>query len=322
MNLKIPIITILMILCIILNSGCIEEEIINDKYDIYVGSNIKNGYSTINKAIDNAEKGDSIFIFNGIYNETIIINKSISIIGESNDKTIINYKGNQSQEIGIITLLAENCTIDCININNPYEKNNILGIVVKSSKNTLINNSISNTNKGIFIDSNYNENSINNTIILNNISNNNYGLHVTYSNNNNISNNNIYYNQKYGIYLQNSNNNIICYNNYIQNDDYALRIKGSRNNEIYKNQISFNQKGLYFCCGARDNIAYNNNFKENVIWHANDAIGNQWDNGIIGNYWDDYEEKYPDSIKSNGIWNTPYNITGGNTDNFPLVNPI
>ena len=45
--------------------------------------------------------------------------------------------------------------------------------------------------------------------------------------------------------------------------------------------------------------------------------------GSAGNYWDEYREKYPDAIEIDGIWNTPYNISGEtNQDNYPLVNPV
>jgi len=322
MTLNKTIITFLTISSIISFNGCIEEEINNGNYDIYVGANINNGYSTIQKAIDNSSKGGSIFIYDGLYNEKIIINKSININGESNGNTIIYYKGNKSQEISLITILADNCTIDNLNINNTNEINNLFGIVINSSNNTIINNSISNTDRCVFINSIYNENSRNNIITFNNISNNNYGLYVAYSNNNNISKNKIFNNKEYGIYLLNSNDNTISYNKYF-NNSYGLRIKGSKTNEIFNNNIFSNNKGLYFCCGARNNIVYNNNFQENIDWHAYDALGNQWDNGIIGNYWDDYEEKYPNSEINNGIWSIPYNITGGSyIDNFPLFNSI
>ena len=60
----------------------------------------------------------------------------------------------------------------------------------------------------------------------------------------------------------------------------------------------------------------------NHDWSAMDEVTNQWDNGNIGNYWDDYIDKNPDAISIDGIWDTPYNITGGsNMDRFPLVNP-
>jgi len=63
------------------------------------------------------------------------------------------------------------------------------------------------------------------------------------------------------------------------------------------------------------NLIYLNNFQNqhNVI---DDGI-NQWDNGTIGNYWDDYEGV---DANDDGIGDTPYNLngTGGNQDNFPI----
>jgi parallel beta-helix repeat protein len=119
--------------------------------------------------------------------------------------------------------------------------------------------------------------------------------------------------------LLSSSNNFLDNNSFL-NNNYALRIKGSRNNNIYNNNITINGYGLYFCCGARDNIAYNNNFIENIYWNANDGIGNIWDNGIIGNYWDDYNGT---DNNEDGIGDEPYIITGGKfQDNYPLLNPI
>jgi hypothetical protein len=41
-----------------------------------------------------------------------------------------------------------------------------------------------------------------------------------------------------------------------------------------------------------------------------------------GNYWSDYEERYPNAVElgSSGIWDTPYVIDENNNDNYPLVN--
>jgi parallel beta-helix repeat protein len=321
MNKKIVIAFLIMINILFL-IGCIEEEKEDFFYDSYVGNNIQNGFSTINEAINNSVKGDSIFIYNGIYDETIIINKSINIIGESNQKTIINYNGNQNGKLAIINILADNCSIQNLNINNTYNNSNSFGIIINSSNNHIINNSISNFDRGIFINSLYDDKSINNSIKFNNILKNNYGLYIGYSNNNNISYNNISNNEDYGIYLFNSNGNNLLYNNFSKNN-YGLRIKGSRKNILNYNNILLNNKGLYFCCGARENIVFKNNFLENIDWHAYDSLGNLWDNDNIGNYWDDYLEKYPNANMNNEIWDTPYNITGGNyIDNYPLINPM
>jgi len=49
---------------------------------------------------------------------------------------------------------------------------------------------------------------------------------------------------------------------------------------------------------------------------------NVWDDGACeGNYWSDYEDRYPDAeeIYESGIWNTPYVVDINNQDNYPLI---
>jgi len=48
---------------------------------------------------------------------------------------------------------------------------------------------------------------------------------------------------------------------------------------------------------------------------------NLWDDGAEGNYWNDYEEKYPNAseVDGLGIWDTPYVIDEHNQDNYPIV---
>jgi len=64
-----------------------------------------------------------------------------------------------------------------------------------------------------------------------------------------------------------------------------------------------------------------------LVNNTQNAIGrqdkyNDWDDGKYGNYWDDYEEHYPDAkqLLLKGIWDTPYEIPGGsNIDGYPLL---
>ena len=47
-------------------------------------------YICIQDAIDNAADGDTIYVFNRTYNENIVIDKTIYLIGENRDSTIIS----------------------------------------------------------------------------------------------------------------------------------------------------------------------------------------------------------------------------------------
>ena len=43
----------------------------------------------------------------------------------------------------------------------------------------------------------------------------------------------------------------------------------------------------------------------------------------VGNYWDDYLERYPNALQLNGVWDTPYKIPGRSfEDKYPLVEPV
>jgi len=90
-------------------------------------------------------------------------------------------------------------------------------------------------------------------------------------------------------------------------------------NNINSNNIS----GVYIL-NSSDNFIYHNNFIGNTQ-NAYDNGTNTWDDGKKGNYWDDYEEKYPDAYKKwwRGIWDPPYEILGGeNKDRYRLTSVI
>ena len=70
-----------------------------------------------------------------------------------------------------------------------------------------------------------------------------------------------------------------------------------------------------------DNFIYHNNFINNIV-NAQDYGNNIWDDGEFGNYWSDYKQRYPKAkrIWLKGIWDAPYEITGGdNNDTCPLI---
>jgi len=60
---------------------------------LYVGGSGPGNYTYIQDAIDNASNGDTIYVYNGIYNENVFIDKQIGLIGEDKENTIINASG-------------------------------------------------------------------------------------------------------------------------------------------------------------------------------------------------------------------------------------
>ena len=50
-------------------------------------------HSTIGGAIENASEGDTILVMNGTYNETLVINKEIRLVGEDPNGIIVQNTG-------------------------------------------------------------------------------------------------------------------------------------------------------------------------------------------------------------------------------------
>lgn len=299
-------------------SGCIDEK----SKLIYVDDDGGADYTQIQNAIDNASDGDTIFVYNGIYFEALVINKSINLIGESKDNTIIDcQKSNEINQTNVVLVNADNCTIKKLKIiGTGTALSDTMGININASNNTISNNIILKNYKGVYIG----RDSKNNNVSWNTISNNLYGIATSFSDNNYISKNNISLSRLYGygIYLSVSDNNIIFGNTVSDSNFYGMRIKASENNKVYGNTVVDNKRGVYLCCGSGNNIIYYNIFKRNIEWNAHDEVFNQWDNGGAGNYWDDYTGEDDDS---DGIGDIPYNVvndTGisNNEDRYPLVN--
>ena len=64
-------------------------------------------YPTIQSAVNNAEVGDTIFVRNGTYFENVIVNKTLTLTGESSSSTIVDGNGTGS----VFTVSARNVRI-------------------------------------------------------------------------------------------------------------------------------------------------------------------------------------------------------------------
>ncbi len=324
---KIMFTTVTVLLFTTALSGCVED---NDVTKV--------GF--LQKLIDDASEGDIINIPSGTYYENIVIDKSISLVGKSKSNTIINGNNNGS----VVNITADEVTLTGFTIQNSemvytkagiyvsssYNKiydniiadHNYNGIYLKkSSNNDISNNIFSNNTRGIYIV----DGSNNNFVFGNSVQDNNEGIHLERSSDNKIKNNHLLSNNNYGIYAVSSSNDNIIFDNTVTGNDCGIHIQHSNINTVTKNTINNNNKGLLYCCNSKNNDVYNNSFIQNREYNAEDIKNedikkNQWDNGIIGNYWDDYI-----GIDENGdgIGDIPYNVPGGDTlDHYPLMNPF
>ncbi len=246
-------------------------------------------FSTIQEAINNVNKGDSIYVYNGTYYENVVVNKSVSLIGEDRSVTIVD--GNETGTV--ITVTQDNV--------------NITGFAVQRS-------GIGFPASGIYL---YRANNCN--ITNNNIANNYNGIYVYESSNNKIYGNNITINNLNGVHLYESSNNKIYGNNITENNyDGIYLFRFSNYNTISGNNIADNINGVYPYRSSNNRI-FHNNFVKN----ANQVLllsgyANTWDDGYPsgGNYWCNYTGL---DLNYDGIGNSWYEIDEKNTDHYPLM---
>jgi parallel beta-helix repeat protein len=331
----------------------ISKELNLDRKTLFVGGTGENNYTTIQDAISNASSGDTIFVFDDSspYIENVRIFKSITLIGENKNTTIIDGGGEGNvlfiltDDINIkgFTITNGRCGILVNTHHNTFEdliiKNNIDGIDLGNNYNNIKKNCIFDNIYGINLDDSHNntfENNIisenigaiflskcdGNEINSNNITKNNGGVILFDSSNTTIDSNSILKNN-YGIYIKVSRDNNIIGNDIISNYRYGIWFYNSSFNKIIlNNNISKNNIGIKLKNSCNFNHIYQNNFLNNSK-NAYDECNNTWDNEKYGNYWSDYLEKYPEAkkkIMEPWIWDTPYKINGGkNYDNCPLT---
>jgi len=156
-----------------------------------------------------------------------------------------------------------------------------------------------------------------------------YAIALNNSSNNSIYGNNITTNEMNGVWLHESSNNSI-YGNNIKDNLFGIWLQESSNNSIYGNNIKDNYIGVRLTVSS-GNMFDHNNFVNNIQQVSDDSWEdpvfppsiNVWNDGYPsgGNYWGDYEEKYPgaEEIDGSGIWNTPYVIDENNQDKYPIV---
>jgi len=107
----------------------------------YVGGSGAGNYTTIQDAIDAANDGDVIYVYPGIYNENVFVDKGVSIVG--NNATI---DGNASGNVVHIT--ANFTSISGFAVENSGD--NAAGILVQAYDVEIHNCNVSNNFYGIY----------------------------------------------------------------------------------------------------------------------------------------------------------------------------
>jgi parallel beta-helix repeat protein len=203
-------------------------------------------YPTIQEAIKAATPGETIFVKEGIYYENLIIDKSVRLIGERANRTIID-----GQRKGVVIKVTTNDVF----IGNLTIRNSGLaaaidaGIKLDSVENCIISNNILlNNSNGILLSS-----SFNNTIIKNKVvASKNAGICFQKSDRNDVLENNLTENEV-GISLSFSKENILRRNIMVRNK-YNFGVWGETLSDFVNDvdiSNTVNNKPIYYFINKR-----------------------------------------------------------------------
>jgi len=221
-------------------------------------------------------------VHEGIYNESIEINKGVVLEGENRDLTIINGQDTNFA----VDIKVSNVTVRSFTIKKEISHTTDSGILIETSGNTINHNRI----EGVFT-----------------------GIAFYYFTNNMVSDNIILSSNSTGISLLFATNNWFI-RNTIANNQNGISLTSSRNNWFTGNTVMNNQEGISLTGTSSFNFFYDNNFYDPVS--LDKGLTNTWSYGGEGNYWNNYTGT---DLLGDGIGDQPYSLDVGNRDGSPLM---
>jgi parallel beta-helix repeat protein len=282
------------------------EETIPPSGDPVCNINTGLNYTTIQAAIDANETldGHTIFVKKGIYYEHVVVNKSVSLIGENRTTTVIDGNGTGTD----IRVTASSVVIEGFTVRNGTK-----GIYLYNANDSLVTeNDVVLNGDAILVY--YSSDST----VHQNIAGNNTGRGILVSNSWNftVSNNYVYSSGMYGLNTNSSADGLIKQNSVYENNYDGIGLLDSSNCTVIENNASNNPLYGVMISSSDDSVIYHNNFINNSVQASDYNLTNKWDDGVEGNYWSDYTGVDPDH---DGIGDTAYVISAVNQDNRPLM---
>jgi len=284
-------------------------------YPVYVN------YSSIQAAINNANVGDTLYISTGLYYEHLIVNKSVTLIGENKYNTIIDGTENgtifnvTSDDVSVSYFTIQDCGCSCQDHYGFYvEKyrhnvnitdNNMAGLPVGGQHGFLSNSIKVDLDQEILIERNNITQCVDWCILITNSS----KIRVL---ENSITDN------WAQARIENCTEVIFSGNNATSNP-YGVAVENCNGSTFIGNSFSHNFGSGIHLSRSSNNLILHNNFVGNGR-HAN-TLGstNSWNNSAEGNYWSNYTGADRDQ---DGIGDTLHLIDINNTDYHPLMGPF
>jgi len=299
-------------------------------------------YAGIQQAIDRANSGDTIEVASGTYHEELKITKSLRLVGEGINKTVVSESGT------VVFVDADNVEIRGLSV-----RDGTYGIFLSYCQNALLrDNEMSNNrwNFGVWgasvsefihdIDSSNkvdgktlyywtNRNGgqvpkdagyvalVNSTGVIvkdATLTSNEQGVLLVSTTNSVVENVTAYGNDE-GIDSRWSSNNTIKSSRFHTINWRAFYLDQSHNNSIYENTV-FNSKYGLLVQNSAGNTFYHNNIVNNIDQVYTDLSPNSWCNDELeeGNYWSDYAGE---DLNGDGVGDTSTPWEG--LDHFPLM---
>ena len=267
---------------------------------LYVGGSGPGNYSTIQEAINDAVDGDTVFVYDDSspYVENLIVDKSISLIGEDKHMTVIDGNENEEGEADVVHIKADGVIVQGFTIQNGsleggHQKNHHCGIEIRSDNNIIKDNvitdnyfgtqigSITSTNRRNW--SNYNI--IEGNIIINNTK---AGIHLMFGCYNNITENNISLNPQGIAFRYDGCNNLVTLNTISLNKEGIFMAQETKTT-IQRNTIVDNDLGVEMWyskkCKVIENNIFNNGKDADIKTSTIDLLRFRQSNTWDSNYW-------------------------------------
>lgn len=214
-------------------------------------------FRTIQEAINKAGAGETIYVHSGVYYERIVVNKSVSLVGENPANTTIDGGGVET----VIAVTADFVNIRRFTIRNsgnetcraiPFYRGILLNEVRCCS---VFGNIIEGNEFGVQL-----LDSCNNVISENEMKNNECAIDLWKSCNNTFSGNIISANDYGMIFYESSNHNLISRNHMTNNGD-GITLFYSCENIIFENRILNSGNGISLWM-SKGNMLRNNVYME------------------------------------------------------------